>query len=98
MDFNKYNEDSLKKLNGITMSAREAHMGDFLADALAYFKAHDDTNAEQTSNDTDEAVATTLEFNPVTVQKSGATTIRQLVSEYNTLLKKLEEAGFVVIE
>lgn len=98
MDFNKYNEDSLKKLNGITMSAREAHMGDFLADALAYFKAHDDTNAEQTSDDTNEAVVTTLEFNPVTVQKSDATTIRQLVSEYNTLLKKLEEAGFVVIE
>lgn len=98
MDFNKYNEDSLKKLNGITMSAREAHMGDFLADALAYFKAHDDTNAEQTSNDTDEVVAATLEFNPVTVQKSDATTIRQLVSEYNTLLKKLEEAGFVVVE
>lgn len=98
MDFNKYSEDSLKKLNGITMSAREAHMGDFLAEVLMYLKAHDDTNAEQTSNDTDEAVATTLEFNPVTVQKSDATTIRQLVSEYNTLLKKLEEAGFVVIE
>lgn len=98
MDFSKFNEDSLRKLNGITMSAREAHMGDFLAEALTYFKTHDDTSAEQTSDDVNEAVATTLEFNPVTVQKSDATTIRQLVSEYNALLKKLEEAGFVVIE
>ena len=98
MDFSKFNEDSLRKLNGITMSAREAHMGDFLAEALTYFKAHDDISAEQTSDNTNEVVATTLEFNPVTVQKSEATTIRQLVSEYNTLLTKLEEAGFVVIE
>lgn len=98
MDFSKFNEDSLRKLNGITMSAREAHMGDFLAEALTYFKAHDDASAEQTSDNVNEAVATTLEFNPVTVQKSDATTIRQLVSEYNALLKKLEEAGFVVIE
>lgn len=98
MDFSKFDEDSLRKLNGITMSAREAHMGDFLAEALTYFKAHDDTSAEQTSDSVNEAVATTLEFNPVIVQKSDATTIRQLVSEYNALLKKLEEAGFVVIE
>lgn len=98
MDFSKFDEDSLRKLNGITMSAREAHMGDFLAEALTYFKAHDDTSAEQISDNVNEAVATTLEFNPVTVQKSDATTIRQLVSEYNALLKKLEEAGFVVIE
>lgn len=98
MDFSKFNEDSLRKLNGITMSAREAHMGDFLAEVLTYFKALNDTDTEQTSDNTNEAVVTALEFDPVTVQKSEATTIRQLVSEYNALLKKLEEAGFVVIE
>ena len=98
MNFDEFNEDSLKRLNGITMSAREAHMGDFLAKALKYFKSHDDSSPEKSEEGTSNIELELSEFNPIVVQKSEATTIKQLVSEYNNLLTKLEEAGFVVIE
>jgi len=98
IDFTKYDEDELKSLNSITVSTQRAQMGQFLADVLNYFKCinfgtviEDDPTSKERDNWPNSTLVHTIEYVP----ESEATTIKQLVADYNKLIKALSESGFM---
>lgn len=93
IDFSIFDSEKLRRLNGITMTTRDAKLGDFLADVLNFLRGTDDLDVE-TKNTTSKDTETTKKIVP-TVLESDATTIKQLVSDYNDLLKALKDAGVI---
>lgn len=93
IDFSNFNSEKLRRLNGITMTTREAQLGDFLADVLEFLNGTDELDAETLTKDS-ELVESEVRTVP-TVPESDATTIKQLVSDYNDLIKALKDAGVI---
>lgn len=90
VDFSIFNADKLRRMNEITMTTRDAQLGEFLARVLAVMNGEYD-GAELEVEATDAVEAKAL---PV-VEKSNATTIKQLVADYNDLIDALKTAGVI---
>lgn len=98
IDFNKYNEDDLKQLNIITAGTQRAQLGQFLVDVLHYFKCINFGTViedDPTSKERDNWANTTFVHNIEYVPESEATTIKQLVADYNKLIKALADSGLM---
>lgn len=92
-DFSIFDSEKLRKLNGITMTTREAQLGDFLATVLEFLSGTGDLSEEQSTSKA--KVAETTKKVVPTVSESDATTIKQLVSDYNDLLNALKNVGVI---
>lgn len=94
IDFSIFDADKLRRMNEITMTTRDAQLGEFLARVLAAMNGSEDNEAElEVVADTSESVVGAKEL-PV-VEKSSATTIKQLVADYNELIDALKTAGVI---
>ena len=94
IDFSIFNADKLRRMNEITMTTRDAHLGEFLARVLAVMNGdYDGAEPEADVVDTTESSAKVKTL-PV-VEKSNATTIKQLVADYNELIDALKSAGVI---
>lgn len=94
VDFSIFNADKLRRMNEITMTTRDAQLGEFLARVLAVMNGEYD-GAEPEVEATD-AVETPVEAKALpVVEKSNATTIKQLVADYNDLIDALKTAGVI---
>lgn len=95
IDFSIFDADKLRRMNEITMTTRDAQLGEFLARVLAAMNGSEDNEAELEVSvaDTSESVVGAKEL-PV-VEKSSATTIKQLVADYNELIDALKTAGVI---
>lgn len=94
VDFSIFDSDKLRRMNEITMTTRDAQLGEFLARVLAVMDGeYDGAEPEVEATDVVEAPveAKTL---PV-VEKSNATTIKQLVADYNELIDALKTVGVI---
>lgn len=94
VDFSIFDADKLRRMNEITMTTRDAQLGEFLARVLAVMDGeYDGAEPEVEATDVVEAPveAKTL---PV-VKKSNATTIKQLVADYNELIDALKTVGVI---
>lgn len=94
VDFSIFDADKLRRMNEITMTTRDAQLGEFLARVLAVMDGeYDGAEPEVEATDVVEAPveAKTL---PV-VEKSNATTIKQLVADYNELIDALKTVGVI---
>ena len=89
VDFSIFDADKLRRMNEITMTTRDAQLGEFLARVLAVMDGeHDGAEPEVVEAPVE---AKTL---PV-VEKSNATTIKQLVADYNELIDALKTVGVI---
>lgn len=93
VDFSIFDSEKLRRLNGITMTTRGAQLGDFLANVLEFLRGTDELETD-TASAPSKAVETSKKTVP-SVPESDATTIKQLVSDYNDLLKALKDAGVI---
>lgn len=94
VDFSIFNADKLRRMNEITMTTRDAQLGEFLARVLAVMDGeHDGAEPEVEATDVVEAPVETKAL-PV-VEKSNATTIKQLVADYNELIDALKTVGVI---
>lgn len=94
VDFSIFNADKLRRMNEITMTTRDAQLGEFLARVLAVMNGEYD-GAEPEVEVTDVA-KTPVEAKALpVVEKSNATTIKQLVADYNDLIDALKTAGVI---
>ena len=94
VDFSIFDADKLRRMNEITMTTRDAQLGEFLARVLAVMDGeHDGAEPEVESTDVVEAPVETKTL-PV-VEKSNATTIKQLVADYNELIDALKTVGVI---
>ena len=94
VDFSIFNADKLRRMNEITMTTRDAQLGEFLAPVLAVMNGeYEGAEPEAESADATETV-TVAKALPV-VEKSNATTIKQLVADYNDLIDALKTAGVI---
>ena len=94
IDFSIFNADKLRRMNEITMTTRDAQLGEFLARVLAVMNGeYDGAEPEADVVDTTESSAK-LKTPPV-VEKSNATTIKQLVADYNELIDALKTVGVI---
>lgn len=94
VDFSIFNADKLRRMNEITMTTRDAQLGEFLARVLAVMDGEYD-GAEPEVEATD-AAETPVEAKALpVVEKSNATTIKQLVADYNDLIDALKTAGVI---
>lgn len=94
IDFSIFDADKLRRMNEITMTTRDAQLGEFLACVLAAMNGSEDNEAElEVVADTSESVVGAKELS--VVEKSSATTIKQLVADYNELIDALKTAGVI---
>ena len=88
VDFSIFDADKLRRMNEITMTTRDAQLGEFLARVLAVMDGeHDGAEPEVEATDVVEAPVEAKSL-PV-LEKSNATTIKQLVADYNELIDAL---------
>lgn len=98
VDFSIFNADKLRRMNEITMTTRDAQLGEFLARVLAVMDGeHDGAEPEVEATDVVEApVEAPVEAKALpVVEKSNATTIKQLVADYNELIDALKTVGVI---
>ena len=94
VDFSIFDADKLRRMNEITMTTRDAQLGEFLARVLAVMDGeYDGAEPEVEANDVVEAPVEAKAL-PV-VEKSNATTIKQLVADYNELIDALKTVGVI---
>lgn len=94
VDFSIFDADKLRRMNEITMTTRDAQLGEFLARVLAVMDGeHDGAKPEVEATDVVEAPVEVKAL-PV-VEKSNATTIKQLVADYNKLIDALKTVGVI---
>lgn len=94
VDFSIFDADKLRRMNEITMTTRDAQLGEFLARVLAVMDGeHDGAKPEVEATDVVEAPVEVKAL-PV-VEKSNATTIKQLVADYNELIDALKTVGVI---
>lgn len=94
VDFSIFDADKLRRMNEITMTTRDAQLGEFLARVLAVMDGEHDC-AEPEVEDTD-VVESSVEAKALpVVEKSNATTIKQLVADYNELIDALKTVGVI---
>lgn len=94
VDFSIFDADKLRRMNEITMTTRDAQLGEFLARVLAVMDGeYDGAEPEVEAADVAE---TPVEANALpVVEKSKATTIKQLVADYNELIDALKAVGVI---
>lgn len=94
VDFSIFDADKLRRMNEITMTTRDAQLGEFLARVLAVMDGeYDGAEPEVEANDVVEAPVEAKAL-PV-VEKSNATTIKQIVADYNELIDALKTVGVI---
>ena len=94
VDFSIFDAVKLRRMNEITMTTRDAQLGEFLARVLAVMDGeHDGAEPEVEATDVVEAPVEAKSL-PV-VEKSNATTIKQLVADYNELIDALKTVGVI---
>lgn len=94
VDFSIFDAGKLRRMNEITMTTRDAQLGEFLARVLAVMDGeHDGAEPEVEATDVFEAPVEAKAL-PV-VEKSNATTIKQLVADYNELIDALKTVGVI---
>lgn len=94
VDFSIFDADKLRRMNEITMTTRDAQLGEFLARVLAVMDGeYDGAEPEVEATDVVEAPVEAKSL-PV-VEKSNATTIKQLVADYNELIDALKTVGVI---
>lgn len=94
VDFSIFDADKLRRMNEITMTTRDAQLGEFLARVLAVMDGeYDGAEPEVEANDVVEAPVEAKVL-PV-VEKSNATTIKQIVADYNELIDALKTVGVI---
>ena len=94
VDFSIFDADKLRRMNEITMTTRDAQLGEFLARVLAVMDGeYDGAEPEVEATDVVEAPVKAKAL-PV-VEKSNATTIKQLVADYNELIDALKTVGVI---
>lgn len=94
VDFSIFDADKLRRMNEITMTTRDAQLGEFLARVLAVMDGEHDC-AEQEVEATDVVEAPVEAKSLPVVEKSNATTIKQLVADYNELIDALKTVGVI---
>lgn len=92
VDFSIFDGDKLRRMSEITMMARESQVGEFLARTLQVMQEQNPIDTYVGGADKSEPVEC---VNIPTVEDSKATTIKQLVADYNKLLEALREAGVI---
>lgn len=94
VDFSIFDADKLRRMNEITMTTRDAQLGEFLARVLAVMNGV--TENVEPKADAADITETSVEAKvlPV-VEKSNATTIKQLVADYNELIDALKTVGVI---
>lgn len=94
VDFSIFDADKLRRMNEITMTTRDAQLGEFLARVLAVMDGeYEGAEPEVESADVTE---TSVEAKALpVVEKSTATTIKQLVADYNELIDALKTVGVI---
>lgn len=95
IDFSIFDADKLRRMNEITMTTRDAQLGEFLARVLAAMNGEDDNETELESPAVDVAESVVEAKTLPVVEKSNATTIKQLVADYNELIDALKTAGVI---
>ena len=94
VDFSIFDADKLRRMNEITMTTRDAQLGEFLARVLAVMDGeHDSAEPEVEATDVVEAPVEAKAL--LVVEKSNATTIKQLVADYNELIDALKTVGVI---
>lgn len=94
VDFSIFDADKLRRMNEITMTTRDAQLGEFLARVLVVMDGeYEGAEPEAESADVAET-AVEVKALPV-VEKSTATTIKQLVADYNELIDALKTVGVI---
>ena len=94
IDFSIFNADKLRRMNEITMTTRDAQLGEFLARVLAVMNGV--TENVEPKVDADDVAETAVEAKALpVVEKSTATTIKQLVADYNELIDALKTVGVI---
>lgn len=94
VDFSIFDADKLRRMNEITMTTRDAQLGEFLARVLAVMDGeYDGAEPEAEAADVAETPVEAKVL-PV-VEKSKATTIKQLVADYNELIDALKAVGVI---
>lgn len=94
IDFSIFDADKLRRMNEITMTTRDAQLGEFLARVLAVMNG--ETESVEPKVDVADVAETSIEAKALpVVEKSNATTIKQLVADYNELIDALKTAGVI---
>lgn len=94
VDFSIFNADKLRRMNEITMTTRDAQLGEFLARVLTVMNG--DTESVEPKVDAADVAETSVEAKALpVVEKSNATTIKQLVVDYNELIDALKAVGVI---
>lgn len=94
IDFSIFDADKLRRMNEITMTTRDAQLGEFLARVLAAMNGV--TESVEPKVDVADVTETSIEAKALPiVEKSNATTIKQLVADYNVLIDALKTAGVI---
>lgn len=94
IDFSIFDADKLRRMNEITMTTRDAQLGEFLARVLAAMNGV--TESVEPKVDVADVTETSIEAKALpVVEKSNATTIKQLVADYNELIDALKTAGVI---
>lgn len=95
IDFSIFDADKLRRMNEITMTTRDAQLGEFLARVLAAMNGEEDNRTELESPTVDATDTIVGKKAIPVVEKSSATTIKQLVADYNELIDALKTAGVI---
>lgn len=94
IDFSIFDADKLRRMNEITMTTRDAQLGEFLARVLAVMNGV--TENVKPKVDAADVAETAVEAKALpVVEKSTATTIKQLVADYNELIDVLKTVGVI---
>ena len=94
IDFSIFDADKLRRMNEITMTTRDAQLGEFLARVLAVMNGA--TENVEPKADAADVTETFVEAKALpVVEKSTATTIKHLVADYNELIEALKTVGVI---
>lgn len=94
VDFSIFDTDKLRRMNEITMTTRDAQLGEFLARVLTVMNG--ETESVEPKVDVADVTETSVETKALpVVEKSNATTIKQLVVDYNELIDALKTVGVI---
>ena len=94
IDFSIFDADKLRRMNEITMTTRDAQLGEFLARVLAVMNG--ETESVEPKVNVADVTETSIEAKTLpVVEKSNATTIKQLVADYNELIDALKTVGVI---
>lgn len=94
VDFSIFDADKLRRMNEITMTTRDAQLGEFLARVLTVMNG--ETESVEPKVDVTDVTETSVEAKALpVVEKSSATTIKQLVVDYNELIDALKTVGVI---